>query len=219
MSKKITILVIFLFCLSLQTKVLADSDGDYSWDKIMDDYSKYQIDKPVTPQAEKQALETLQKYKKKKKDKHEGDDEWETRGWGIFKHKVKKMKGNSTERMRGGRKGQMPVNMASSDPLLRLPINVYFHNQLIENGFYLVTYFQYQGKFYLVLKQGQKGTIYSIEATPMSVVMQEAVESNVWFYNKGDYAEIVYTNTGVSLRAKLMFKPERPVIPKPVLIP
>ena len=140
--------ILLLMCLyfTFTGIAVAQDSTDYQggdWDKIINDYNNTQFTKPVSPQEFNKAVDTIKQYQQKPKKKH----------WWSRKNKEE-------ETVRPDFKPAAALSATpSQDPLLRLPVDVMVNNQVIGNGFYLVSKKVDDGNYYLLLKQGHSVVI------------------------------------------------------------
>jgi len=121
----------------------SSDNSDQNWDNVIHTYDNTQITNPVTDDQYNQAMETIQNYKNS----------------GSKGKKNKNSKGKKGKNSKAKAEKKEPVIFdvpASRDPLLRLNANVYYNDEILYNGFYLVTAFFRNNKTYLRLKQGDK---------------------------------------------------------------
>ncbi len=197
--KKIIILIISL--MTFNQFAIAEDATDYynsGWDRYMIDYNLNQIDKPVTPQEFDKAVQTikdLQESSKKNKDKKDK------------KNKKNKKKKNSEfeenpDQPPIEKKFELPVIPPSSDPLLRLPFNLYYNKIVIRDGFYLISAVKKDGKYLIRFNQGYKNIaeipasiINDDKAPKVSGVSTEIIDSN--------QLRIIFKNIDVALESYL----------------
>ena len=110
------------------------------WDSLMQRDTKYQINKPITPQQYDEAMKNIQSL--------QGDK------------KKKKRNGKHSEEREEMKIPEIPP---SSNPLLRLPVDITYKDTIIKKGFYLVDAVKKDDKYFLILKQGYSN-IAEIEA-------------------------------------------------------
>ena len=148
----IAAVLIFFSCINSAFAQDSTENSDQNWDNVIHTYDNAQITNPVTDDQYNQALRTIKDYKTKGKGKKNKDSK---------DKKGKNSKGKSEKKE--------PVIFdvpASRDPLLRLPANVYYNDQILDNGFYLVNAFFRDNKTYLRIKQGDK--FIEVEAKELS---------------------------------------------------
>lgn len=211
----LTFFILFINFCSITSTAKAESTDDYNWDRYIDAYTQSQIQKAVTPQEYDKALTTINNFSKKKKKR---------------KKKSKKGKSNDESQDSRGDNSYKNRNLVSADPLLRLPISVFCNNQVIDKGFYLVSFINKNNNYYIVLKQGNDNPI-EIEASTISVQpisppskkkrknkrkkkkKNFIAETGITEFgiDENNNLSIMYSGKGVFLRTHVIAIPEKPI--------
>lgn len=140
-----SILILLIFSCFFFSAAKAEEEG---WGNIMNSYKDTDFKKVITNTEYKKALETREKFAKKpKKDK--------------FKE------GTSTGAPQSESPAFEPAD--SPSPLLMIPVDTYYENQVIQQGFYLISVKREGAKYFIELRQGNSLPCASIEAKSFTV--------------------------------------------------
>lgn len=190
--KKILFCILFTFIVicPVYAEEQANTQDTTDWGYYADLYDKAGLSKPVSQEEFDKAIETVKKYQKSKtKTKDKGKD-----------------KNTSKKPQKGRMMNNKPVVYdipAYSDPLLRLPVDVIYEDNIIPTGFYLVEKIKDNDKYILRLKQENK-PIADIEATktsnPEEIIQQSSVGTEI--IDK-EHIKINYKSGSISLEAIL----------------
>lgn len=204
-NKKILLLILAFSLLVLPVKAqIMDSNIQSSddWGGFIQQYDQGFNAKQVTPAEYQNAIETLQKYGKIKKDPilEQPKKKW----WWPFggekkPEKVNLDKSKIDEILKKEKEYLKKETPSSPNPLLRLPAALVYDKTIIPDGFYLVEPVEKEDKHYIKLKQGLK-TIIELEALPVPTSSSKSNFTEVVFVSSNT-AKISYQNNTFKIEA------------------
>jgi len=176
---KIRYIIIALIIAVTSVNIVVAQD----WDTYLNNYDKYQIERPVTPQEFNKALETVQSYQKKN-----------------VKTKKKKKKGELPQEA-----PQPPVKEviipSSSGILMGLPVAVCWNDRIISDGFYLAEKTVKDKNYFL--KIVQSGKIFAEIETKISDAKYTG-KTEILVQNTGNnVVKLIYIDREISLESEL----------------
>lgn len=166
MRKTYIAAILILFgCINFAYAQETNSSNQDSWDYVI---NTFENDQPqVTEKQYNQAVQTIQSYQKKGKKGKDNSNQKEGKGKNGKNGKAAKKEAPTFD---------VP---ASRDPLLRLPADVYYNDEILNNGFYLVSAFFRNNKTYLRIKQGNQ----SIEVDAKDVTGNKTAMRKNYLYH------------------------------------
>jgi hypothetical protein len=164
--------------------VFAQETTDNDWGSIMNDYNNSaDFGKIISNPEYKKALETKESF--------------------IKKSKQNKKKSGKTPDPQPEEKAVFEVP-DSPYPLLILPVDAYYENKFIKQGFYLVNLKCDGGKYFLELRQGNNIPVAIIEAKSHTVPVNSILKPHVFLENVDDkMIKINYSKDNLILESVL----------------
>jgi len=163
---KTYILLIFslIFCFLIAPETFAQEATD-DWGDLTDSYNNAKFEKIITGLDYKKAIETKESFIKKSKKNNK---------------KSKKTTEVQPEEQ------QIFAVPDSALPLLTLPVDVFYENHIIRQGFYLVNLKRDGEKYFLELRQGNNLPVAVIEAKGYAAQGKNILKSQISVENVDD---------------------------------